>query len=348
MEPKYYSVAQLEQFACALLCASGLPDADAALVAEVLVAADLEGVETHGLGRLPNYVARLRKGLVNPTPQIRVLRSKGATALLDADNAMGQIATVRAMEQAIALAGTFGTGWVAVRGSSHFGAAAYYCRMATAAGMIGMVFSNTPPGMAPHGGREPFLGTNPLGIGVPMGADPPMILDMATSAIARGQILKAQRTGTPIPPDVAIDAVGAPTTDAAAALSGALLPMAGAKGYGLALGIELLTGVLAGAAVARELPSFFDDWTTPTNVGHLVGVLDVGAFRDLAAFEARAGQLAHDLRTVPPAVGHAGVRIPGEQRARTSATRRAQGIGLAETTLTQLNTLAAELGLAAL
>lgn len=347
-EPARYPAAELERLAAAILMALGMPEADAALTARVVVAADLEGVETHGLGRLPNYVARLRKGLINPAPQIRTLRSKGATALLDADNAMGQVATARAMEQAIGLAREHGAGWVAVRGSGHFGAASYYCRMAAEAGMIGFVFSNTPPAMAPYGGREVALGTNPLGVGVPAGDGPPVILDMATSAIARGQVLKANREGAPIPPGAAVDADGAPTTDAAAALKGALLPMAGAKGYGLALVIELLTGVLAGANVARELPSFFDDWERPSNVGHLVGALDVGAFADPAAFGARAGRLADDLRAVPPAAGHAGVRVPGEQRARTAARRAAEGVPVAAATLRQLADLAAELGVAPL
>lgn len=343
-DPKRYGAAELERLAAELLERLGLPAADAALTARVLVAADLEGVETHGLGRLPNYVARLRQGLVNPAPEMRFLRRKGGAALLDADNGMGQLATVRAMEEAIRLAGEYGTGWVAVRGSNHFGAASYYCRMAAEAGMIGLVFSNTPPGMAPYGGREPFLGTNPLGVGVPAGDGPPVILDMATSAVARGQVLKANRNGQPIPPGAAIDADGAPTTDAAAALKGALLPMAGAKGYGLALVIELLTGVLAGAAVARELPSFFDNWEQPSNVGHLVGALDIGAFAEPVRFAERAGQLVSDLRQVPPAVGHEAVRVPGEQRARVSARRTAEGVPLAAGTAEQLAALAAELG----
>lgn len=342
--PARYPAADLERLAAAILGRLGLPEGDAALTARVLVAADLEGVETHGLGRLPNYVARLRKGLVNPAPQMRLVRQKGATALLDADNAMGQVATARAMEEAIGLAREHGAGWVAVRGSNHFGAASFYCRMAAEAGMIGFALSNTPPGMAPHGGREAFLGTNPLGIGVPAGDGPPVILDMATSAVARGQILKANREGKPIPAGVAIDADGAPTTDAAAALKGALLPMAGAKGYGLALAIELLTGVLAGAGVARELPSFFDNWEQPSNVGHLVGALDVAAFADPEAFGARAGRLADDLRQVPPAAGHAGVRVPGEQRARTTAHRLSEGVPLADATVRQLSELAAGLG----
>lgn len=343
-EPVRYAASELERLAAELLERLGLPADDAALTARILVAADLEGVETHGLGRLPNYVARLRKGLVNPTPAMRFVRRKGATALLDADNGMGQLATARAMEEAIRLAGEHGTGWVAVRGSNHFGAASYYVRMAAEAGMIGLVFSNTPPGMAPHGGREPFLGTNPIGVGVPAGEGPPVILDMATSAVARGQILKAQRNGEPIPPGAAIDATGAPTTDATAALKGALLPMAGAKGYGLALVIELLTGVLAGANVARELPSFFDNWEQPSNVGHLVGAIDVGAFAAPETFGERAGRLVSDLHKVPPAVGHTAVRVPGEQRAGLTAQRLAEGVPLAQATVAQLNILADELG----
>ncbi len=344
-EPVRFRSETLERFATDLLMRLGLPQADAVLTAWALVQADLEGVETHGLGRLPNYVARLQKGLVNPTPQMKIVRQIGATALLDSDNGMGQVAAARAMGEAIRLAEQFRTGWVAVRNSNHFGAASFYCSMAVEVGMIGFAFSNTPPGMAPYGGREAFLGTNPIGIGIPTGTATPISIDMATSAVARGQILKAKRNGTPIPLGWALDCDGAPTTDPAAALHGALLPMAGAKGYGLALAVEVLCGVLTGAGVGPEIPSFFDNWEQPSNVGHLIGALNIAAFVDLAAFCRRADQLIHDLRQVPPAVGHEAVLIPGERRAKLAKRRRSAGVPLAPTAIQQLSRIAAELGL---
>jgi LDH2 family malate/lactate/ureidoglycolate dehydrogenase len=338
----------LERFATDLLVRLNLPDADAALTARALAQADLDGVETHGLGRLPNYVARLQKGLVNPQPHMTFVRQVGATALLDADNGMGQVAAARAMEAAIRLAEQFGTGWVAVCNSNHFGTASFYCDMAVAAGMIGFALSNTPPGMAPYGGREALLGTNPIGIGIPAGEATPISVDMATSAGARGQVLKAGREGKPIPPGWAIDRTGAPTTDPNAALVGALLPMGGAKGYGLALAVEALCGVLAGAAVGREIPSFFDDWERPSNVGHLLGAINVAAFADLAEFGRRIDQLIDEIRRVPPAVGHEAVLIPGERRARSAAQRRSSGVPLAAAAVEQLASIAHALGLSPL
>jgi hypothetical protein len=164
-----FTARALEEFAAAVLAALGLPAADALVTAQAIVRADLEGVETHGLRRLPNYVARLQRGLINPRPQMTFVRRRGGTAVLDADNGPGQVAAARAMVEAIRLAGEYGTGWVAVRQSNHFGAAAYYANLAAEVGMIGVALSNSPPGMAPWGGRQAFLGTNPIGVGMPGG-----------------------------------------------------------------------------------------------------------------------------------------------------------------------------------
>lgn len=339
-----YRADDLERYAAALLAGAGLPADDAALVAAVVVQADLDGVESHGLGRLANYLERLRRGVVNPRPQLRLVRQQGATALLDADNGMGQIAAVRAMEEAIRLAQSHGIGWVAVRRSNHFGATSFYVGQAVAAGMIGLALTNSPPGMAPYGGRVARLGTNPIGLGFPRAGGDPIVIDMATSAVARGQIIKADRAGQPIPPGVAVDAAGVATTDAAAALRGALLPMAGPKGYALALAFELLCGALSGAALAPEIPSFFDNWEQPSNVGHVLAAINIGAFGDAEEFGARAAWLAETLTATPPAEGHAGVLVPGERRAALARARRASGVPVAATTLALLAPHGAALG----
>ncbi|HMQ29481.1 MAG TPA: Ldh family oxidoreductase [Chloroflexaceae bacterium] len=344
--PTLFAADELLGYAAALLAASGLPADDAALVAAIVVQADLDGVETHGLGRLANYLERLRRGVVNPRPQMRLARERGATAVLDADNGMGQLAAARAMDEAVRLARAAGIGWVAVRRSNHCGAMSYYVNKAVEAGMIGLALTNSPPGMAPYGGREAFLGTNPIGVGIPVAGGDPIVLDMATSAVARGQIIKAERAGRPIPPGVAVDAAGAPTTDAAAALKGALLPMAGAKGYGLALAVELLCGAMSGAAMATEMPSFFDNWEQPSNVGHVLAAIDVAAFGDPEEFGARAAGLAAGLRAVPPAEGHRGVMVPGERRAALARERRSRGVPVPATTLALLAPHAERLGVA--
>lgn len=341
-----FAAEDLERYAAALLGGAGLPAEDAGLVARIIVQADLDGVETHGMGRLANYLERLRRGVVNPAPHMGLVREQGAAAVLDADNGMGQLAAVRAMEEAIRLARTSGLGWVAVRRSNHFGATSYYVDLAVQAGMIGLALTNSPPGMAPYGGRTAGLGTNPIGVGIPRAGGDPIVLDMATSAVARGQIIKAQRAGQPIPPGVAVDAAGAPTTDAAAALKGALLPMAGAKGYGLALAVELLCGALSGAALATEIPSYFDNWEQRSNVGHVLAAIDIGAFVEPDEFAARAGGLVEALQATPPAEGHTGVRIPGERRAALARERRARGVPIAATTLALLAPLAEAMGVA--
>lgn len=344
-QPKRYPVDELLDFAASLLMGLNLPEADARIAAQAIVQADLEGVETHGLGRLPNYIARIRKGLVNPRPQMNFVRRMGATALLDADNGMGQVAATRAMREAIRLAETQGTGWVGVRQSCHFGAASFYSMLAAEAGMIGFAFSNTPPGMAPYGGRQAALGTNPIGFAAPVADRPAISIDLATSAVARGHIIKAAREGRSIPAEWAIDAEGAPTTDPNAALKGALMPLGGAKGYALALAVEVLCGVLTGAAMLTQMPSFFDNWDTPSNVGHMLGAINIAAWIDPTEFETRAVWLVDQLKAVAPASDHSAVRIPGERRAALEAERRRDGIALASTTVQQLSTIALELGL---
>lgn len=339
---RLFAATTLEDFAAAVMAALGLPDEDARVTARAIVRADLEGVETHGLSRLPNYVARLQKGLVNPTPRMTFVRWRGGTAVLDADNGMGQVAAARAMAEAIRLAGEHGSGWVAVRHSNHFGAAAYYANLAAEAGMIGVALSNSPPGMAPWGGRRPFLGTNPIGVGIPGGLG----LDLATSGVARGQVLKAARTGARLPPGVAIDATGAPTDDPQAALQGALLPVGGAKGYALALAVEALCGVLAGANLSPNIPSYFDDWEHPSGAGHFIGALDVAAFAEPEDFASGIERLTAGLKAVPPAAGHERVRVPGERRARRRQERAAHGVPLAPATVAALAGLARDLNVA--
>ncbi len=336
--------AALIVFAAGILRAAGLPEADAALVARALVQADLEGVGTHGLGRLPNYVARLRGGLVNPRPRIAIVREQGATCLLDGDNGMGQVVATRAMAEAIRRAREHGIGCVGVRRSNHLGAAAFYCQMAVAEGMIGLACSNSPPGMAPWGGRRPFLGTNPLAFGFPAGRRAPVIVDFATSVASRGQVLEAARAARTIPPGWAIDAEGRPTEDPQAALAGALLPMGGPKGYALAVAVEVLSAVLTGAGVGPGVASFFDNWAEPSNVGHLLAAIDIAAFADPAVFAARMEALVGGLKAVPPAAGSPGVQVPGERRAARAAEAAARGLHLPPVLLAELGALAAELG----
>jgi len=335
-------------FAASLLKRLGLPESEAHIVATALIQADLEGVPTHGIGRLPNYVDRLQRGLINPTPTMKVIRERGATMLLDGDNGMGQATASCAMTAAIARAKEQGIGWVGVTQSNHFGAASFYCQMAVEQGMIGLAFSNSPPGVVPWGGKSPFLGTNPVAFGFPAGSRPPVLIDFATSVAARGQIIKAAKDNEVIPATWALDADGNPTVNPQAALQGALLPMGGPKGYALGLAVEILVGVLTGAAVGPQVPSYFDNWTEKSNVGHALVAIDISAFMDPEYFADRMEGLIMEIKGVPPATGSTGVLVPGERRSAASAQAADEGIQIAAPVLKQLQDLAQALGLPAI
>jgi len=310
---------RLRGFAAAALVARDVPETDAALVAESLVEAELQGQPAHGLLRLPFLLDRLRAGLINPRPTLRLESERPAAVLLDADNALGPVAGVRAVDLAAERARRSGVGLVAVRRSNHLGSLGFYLRRCTAGGLVGLAFTNTPPAISPPGARTPYLGTNPIAAGFPTPGEP-VIIDMATSQVARGHILKAARLGEPIPEGWAVDAEGRPTTDPEAAIDGSLLPLGGDKGFALALLVEVLSGVLAGAAVGPEVAGTFTPSDRESNVGHCFLALDAEAIAP--GFAARMERLAVDLR-------RAGGRAPGDRRHAERARRQASGIDLA-------------------
>lgn len=336
------SAQALEDFARAVLRAAGLPEADAGAVAWALVQANLEGIDSHGVSRLAMYVRRVRAGLANPRPSLRWSQPAPGIRTLDADNALGPVAAVAAMDAAISLAREQGIGMVTVAHTNHAAALSAYVERAAAAGCIAMIVCNTPKAMPPWGGREAFLGTNPLAFAAPAGDDAaPVVVDMATTVVARGNIIMAARQGEPIPVDWALDAEGSPTTDATAALAGAVLPMAGAKGYALALMIEILAAVISGSAWGPQVRSPYEDTHEPTDSGLWVMAFNVAALAPASLYERRMGDLLDALRASPAAPGQE-VRIPGERRARIRQERLATGIPLDAATRAELETLAAE------
>ena len=340
---------QLEAFASAVLRVVGVPQADAATVAEALVGANLEGIDTHGVSRLAIYTRRVRAGLIAAAPELRWSHPAAAVALLDADNALGPVAAVAAVDEAVRLAGIEGIGMVAVAHTNHAAALSIYTERAAAAGCAALLVGNTPPAMPPWGGRTPFLGTNPLSFATPAPTleEPPVVVDMATTLVARGAIIMAARQGQPILEGWAIDAEGQPTTDAQAALAGAVLPMAGAKGYALALMIEILSAVFSGAAWGPQVRSPYDDWTAPTDAGLWCLAIDLAPLMSGDTYAHRLGGLLDGLRATPAAAG-AQIRIPGERRAQVRAERGASGIPIDATTRAELDTLATEVGVAPL
>ena len=328
-------------------CLTGLevPEPDARVVAEVLVDANLRGVDTHGIVRAPVYMRRVARGLTGGTERMRVVREDGPALRLDAAQALGPAAGVLGLDRAVALAGEHGVAVVAVGGSTHFGHAGFYARRAAERELVALVWTNAPKAMAAFGAAGPFLGTNPLAIGLPLGRHGAFVLDMATSVAARGRIIRARDAGRAIEPGLALDAEGEPTTDAEAALAGAMLPVGGPKGSGLALAIALLAGLLAGADFDDELADLYGEWERTQNVGHVFVVLDPWRLGGRDAGLERVAGLIDRLHALPPAVGHDGALFPGEPEAALAAERERDGVPVDPRELEAIAATADELGL---
>ena len=339
-----FNPSQLKDFCNALFQKLSIPSRDADLIAEALVQANLRGVDSHGMIRIPIYIKRLKTGLVNPNPRISILRETPAMAVMDGNNGFGQVIAARAMELAIAKASKVGTGFVGIRNSTHFGAAAFFSMMALKHDMIGIVLANSYSTVAPWGGRVPYFGTNPMSIAVPAGKELPVILDMATSMVAIGKILLAAQKGEPIPAGWAVDSDGEVTTDANKALKGSLLPFGGPKGSGIALIIDILAGVLTGAGFGPSVGDLYKNMDSPQNVGQMVGAIDIGHFSDLKEFKDRMDKIIQGLKSVPPAKGVSEVLQPGEIEIRTQKRREVEGIPLNPNMIKELCQLGEEYG----
>jgi (2R)-3-sulfolactate dehydrogenase (NADP+) len=290
----------------------GLPEEGAKACAEVLVEAELEGLRSHGLARLPLYTAQLERGGLNPRPEMRLSQVRPGLLLLEADGAPGPWAALRAVSALVPVAKEQGIAAVAVRRAGHVGPLGPYVRRLAQAGLVGLAFANTPPALAPG----PVLGTNPIALGAPM-APEPLVVDLALSVVSRGKILEKAQKGEPIPEGWAVDREGRPTTDPAAALEGALLPLGGGKGLALAVLVEVLAGALAGDVLGPEIPL---PWRAPeagVHPGFLLVGLDPGPLSDRIA--QRVVELGRYLEA-------AGGRVPGSRRAWARAEALRNGI----------------------
>lgn len=330
---------ELQTWASSLLTSWGYEPADAAYLATTLVDANLRGVDSHGVIRLPAYRARIDAGLVDPKASPKVTRD-GGVVQVDAAGAAGQLAARTAVEEIAELSSQLGIATAAVRGSTHFGTAGFYARELARRGKIAIVVSNSEPIVVPFGGREALFGTNPLAFAAPTSGDP-ISLDMATSTSAMGKVLVARAKDTTIPADWGVDGDGVPTTDPHAVT--ALLPAGGPKGYGLAFLVEILAGALTGAAVANDIGNMYDDFSKPQNVGHWMVAMDVSRFLPLEHFLATMDALVATAHGVAPAPGNARVLVPGEPEELTRAARIAEGVPIPAATAAEL----AELGRAA-
>ncbi|WP_375460688.1 Ldh family oxidoreductase [uncultured Enterovirga sp.] len=318
----------LTRFCAAVFEAAGTPADVAATVADSLVYADLRGVESHGVLRMEIYLRRIGEGLVDPRAEPVLAEDGGATLLLDGRNNFGAHVGRRALRLGLERARAHGVAAVGVRRSNHFGTAAYFAEAAAREGCGAIVVSNASQTMPPHGGLRPFMGTNPFALAFPTGDGAPFVLDMATSQVARGKIIAAAKRGDSIPPGWAIDAEGRPTTDAEAALDGAVLPLGGPKGSGLSMGIDILAGVLTGAGFGPTVNNMYENWRDPQDVGHFFILIDIGRFGSLGAFAARIGQYMAWLKAEPRADGVKEILHAGEYEHRLAEERLRIGIPL--------------------
>jgi L-2-hydroxycarboxylate dehydrogenase (NAD+) len=336
--------ATLKEFTKRAYLAVGFSEAHATTVAGLMAEADLFGADGHGIFRLPHYIRRIKAGGVNKTPNIRVLRESTATALIDGDNGMGHLVMQRAAELAVEKARATGIGWVGARFSNHAGPALLYARIPLAADMIGLYLAvGNANHMAPWGGLDMLLSTNPVAIAVPADKEPPIVLDMATTVAAYGKVKTAAQRGETMPIGWMIDRLGQPLTDPNRAEEGLLLPIGGYKGYGLSLMIGLLAGTLNGAAFGRDVVDFNADDKATTNTGQAVLAISIDAFGDRAEFKRRVDAVARDIRASKRLPGYDRIWLPGEQSAAKHADRVKNGVPLPAPLVASLAKLAASL-----
>jgi LDH2 family malate/lactate/ureidoglycolate dehydrogenase len=337
---------RLIDFCSAVYASVGMPEADARLVADTLVQADLWGHQSHGVLRLGWYFDRVRNKVMNPVTKPEFVVDAGAMAVIDGHDGVGHVLTVLAARETVKRAKAHGIGAVGVRNSNHFGTCMYYTLMGARQGCVMFLTTNGGPAMAPWGGRKKIVGTNPWSVAAPVGKRAPFVVDMAATGVARGKIYLARNKGLPIPLGWAINAAGEPTTDPQEAIDGIILPMAEHKGYAIAAMVDVLSGVLTGSGFLSAVHSPYKT-AEKSNCGHLMIALDIGAFQPLAEFNARMERFADEIKAVPTAKGFDEVFYPGEIEARNDARNRQEGLELPEDTLADLRRVAKETGLEA-
>lgn len=350
---------KLKAFCQEVFMKLGVPEEDAIITADVLVVADLRGIFSHGVARMPRYVNGLKSGMMKARPEIKVVRETAITATIDADAGLGQPVSYKAMKLAIQKALEHGVGLVAVRNSNHYGIAGYYSMMALEHDLIGVSSTNADVLVVPTFGRKAMLGTNPISIAVPAGKERPFVLDMATSAVPRGKLEVYERLGKKMPLGWATDEKGLPTDDPGLVLrnlaerrGGGLLPLGGAgeemgghKGYGLALAVDIFCGVLSGAAYADLVyPRDAQGRPLPSNIGHFFGAIRIDAFRPLDEFKAAMDDLIQRLKESPKAEGQTRIYIHGEKEFEAAERFAQEGIPLDKKVVANLKAIAQEFG----
>ncbi len=344
-----YTAAQISEFIQDALTTAGMPADDAAKVAGLMADADLNGSDGHGIFRLPGYLKRIKSGGLNLTPDIRIERERPGMALVNGDNAQGHLVMSYCAETAIAKAKTTGVAWVGAHHSNHAGPANLYAKMPLAHDMIGLyVAIGNANHLPPWGGLEMLLSTNPIAIAVPALDRPDVVLDMATTVAAYGKVKTAAQRGEQMPEGWMMGRDGKPLTDPTKADDGFLLPIGGAKGYGLALMFGLLAGTLNGAAFGKDVVDFNADFETTTNTGQFIVAIDISAFGDVDGFKRQVDEVVDQMKGSPTLPGFDDVLLPGEQSHKKRVYREANGIPLHASLLKALNAMADEFNIARL
>ncbi|RWY47236.1 Ldh family oxidoreductase [Mucilaginibacter gilvus] len=347
---------ELRTFTQNIFLAMGCSEAHAVLAADVLLKSDLRGIDSHGVARLSGYIRLWEKQRINPTPDIKIVHETATTATVDADAGLGLVVAPFAMRVAIEKAKAYGSGWVSVRNSNHFGIAGYHALMAVEQDMIGFAMTNASPLVAPTFSNERLLGTNPMCYAFPAGKYPPVIVDMATSAAANGKLEIAQRSGKQVPEGWIQNQQGQFTTDPHALKSGgSLLPLGSDhehgshKGFGLSATVDILSGVLSGANYGPWVPPFVSFLEPPMNppgkgIGHFLGAMRVDGFRPADEFKADMDNWIQRFKSASTVDPTQHVIIPGEPELEAELDRMQNGIPLVDAVAKDLNELAVKLG----
>jgi len=317
---------KLRRFVQQVLMAKGVPGEDAGIVADCLLMADLSGIDSHGVLRLAHYIRRLDNGTIKTNPRLRFERVAPSMGIMDGGDGLGHVVTYHACTRAIELARETGVGSVAIKDSSHFGMTGFYIHRMVMEGFVGMGMTATDAFLIPFGSRRAYFGTNPIAFGFPKDGIP-VILDMATTSVPYGRIALAQTEGRPIPPEWGFDADGNPTTDPNAVAG--LHPIAGPKGSGLAMIIDIFCSLFVGLPWGPHINKMYTEMNAPRKLGHFMMALDVSRYLPLEAFKRSLSQMCQEINDLPPAEGFSKVYYPGQVEAERRAQRAAEGIPIA-------------------
>lgn len=357
MSYRVYDHEQLRAWVAEVFKSVGFSQGDAELSSKVLIAADLRGIDSHGVARLSGYIRLVHKGRINPKPKFGIERETPSTATLDADSAVGLVSAPYAMDIAIEKAKKCGSGWVAINNSNHFGIAAYHAFMAAENDMIGFAVTNASPLVTPALGAERMLGTNPVCFAIPAGKEPTFVLDMATSAASNGKLEIAERAGKHIPSGWLMKKDGSHSNDPKELKSGGMLLTLGSdmdhgsyKGYGLSAVVDIFSGVLSGGNFGPWVPPFVS-FLEPLpdlpgkGIGHFVGAWRVDGFRDTQEFKDNMDRWIRRFRETAPINTEHRVQIPGDKERLETEKRKTQGIPLVEKVVKDLEEIAQTTGI---